>query len=71
MNQRKKEFGEMADARHKARAAAKGGDASDKVIRPLLLGANNIHCPATKTAPPPAPRLLSSIGCGPGIILHA
>jgi len=32
MNQRKKEFGEMADARHKARAAAKGGDASDKTM---------------------------------------
>ena len=71
MNQRKKEFGEKADARHKARAAAKDGDASDKVIRPLLLGANIFHLPATWRAPRPAPLLLSSIRGGLKIVLHA
>lgn len=44
MNQRKKEFGEKADARHKARAAAKDGDASDKVIRPSV-GRKHISSP--------------------------
>lgn len=72
MNARRKEFGEKADARDKARAAAKmgAGDASNMVTnRPGPWIAVCIHCPTAPRARQPSPLLLADISSSPGAAL--